>query len=101
MKRSGIVHAELAEALTSPRHTDLFAVSDPGLPVPDHVPVIDLGVRYGLPEFLPVPGLILDEVEVEVEWAWVSSNVVEANPTVHQALHATVAPELFDHDEFK
>lgn len=99
MKRSGILHAELAKALTSPRHTDLFAVSDPGLPVPDHVPVIDLGVSYGMPEFLPVLALVLDDVEVEA--AWVSCDVVEANPRVHEALHAAVAPELIAHEEFK
>ncbi|MFI6999971.1 D-ribose pyranase [Nocardia sp. NPDC050175] len=85
-------------ALVALRHTDTFAVSDSGLPVPLGVPVIDLGISYGLPRFAPVLELILDEVAVEA--AWGSADVVAANPEAADILTRLHA-ELLDHEEFK
>ncbi len=99
MRRSGVIHSGLARALTDLRHTDLFAVVDSGLPVPAGVPVIDLGVVYGVPAFLPVLDAVLGEVTVE--GAWVSADVVDANPAVHEELFRRMAPRLLDHEELK
>ena len=54
MKKSGILHAELAGHLARLGHTDQFLVVDSGFPVPPGVPVVDLRVVYGLPGFAPV-----------------------------------------------
>ncbi len=99
MRRAGIVHADLARALTALRHTDLFVVSDSGLPAPPEVQVIDLAICYGVPGFLPVLRAILDEVVVEA--AWGSHEVVQANPTLHRDLQELPGFDLVDHEEFK
>lgn len=99
MRRSGIVHAELAAALTGLRHTDLFAISDSGLPVPTGVQLVDLGVSYGMPKFLPVLDLVLAEVEVEA--AWTSADIEVRNPDLAAALSERVEPEALEHEEFK
>jgi D-ribose pyranase len=99
MRTTGIIHAELASALTGLRHTDLFAVSDSGLPVPSGVPVIDLGISYGFPHFEPVLDLILREVTVEA--AWGSRDVSTENPDTATLLAERVQAELIDHEEFK
>lgn len=99
MRTSGLIHAGLLSALTSLRHTDLFAVSDSGLPVPTQVPVIDLGVTYGLPGFEPVLKLILAEVTVEA--AWGSYDIEDANPQAAALLHDRLDAELIDHEDFK
>ncbi|WP_063052506.1 D-ribose pyranase [Nocardia arthritidis] len=98
MRTSGLIHAELLAALTALRHTDLFAVSDSGLPAPAGVPVIDLGITYGLPRFEPILELILGEVTVEA--AWGSRDVADANPEA-AALLSDLNAELIDHDDFK
>ncbi|MFD6157683.1 D-ribose pyranase [Nocardia sp. NPDC060256] len=98
MRTGGLIHAELMSALVALRHTDTFAVSDSGLPVPPGVPVIDLGISYGMPRFAPVLELILDEVAVEA--AWGSADVVAANSEAADILTRLNA-ELLDHDEFK
>ncbi|NIZ92812.1 D-ribose pyranase [Kineococcus rubinsiae] len=99
MRRSGLVHAELLGRLTALRHTDSFAVSDSGLPVAAGIPVVDLGVSYGVPGFAHVLGLVLAEVVVEA--ACVATQI-ERNPA---ALAAVVAAgcdvERVDHEEFK
>ncbi|MFG3621354.1 D-ribose pyranase [Nocardia sp. NPDC047654] len=98
MRTSGLIHAELLAALTALRHTDLFAVSDSGLPAPVGVPVIDLGISYGLPRFEPILELILGEVTVEA--AWGSRDVADTNPEAATLLSGLNA-ELIDHDDFK
>ncbi len=99
MRTSGIIHAELASALTGLRHTDLFAVSDSGLPVPAGIPVIDLGISYGFPRFEPVLDLILHEVTIEA--AWGSREVTDENSDAAELLANHVHAELIDHEEFK
>lgn len=99
MRRSGLVHAELLGRLTALRHTDLFAVSDSGLPVAPGVPVVDLGVSYGVPGFAHVLGLVLAEVVVEA--ACVATGI-EGNPEALTAVAAAGCPvEQVDHEEFK
>ncbi|WP_406230515.1 D-ribose pyranase [Nocardia sp. NBC_01009] len=99
MRTSGLIHAELLSALTALRHTDLFAVSDSGLPTPAGVPVIDLGISYGFPRFEPILDLILDEVTIEA--AWGSRDVVNQNPEAANLLRHRLHAELIDHDDFK
>ncbi len=101
MKRTGIVHAQLAARLAGLRHTETFVVSDAGLPVPLGMPVVDLGYRYGQPGFRDVTATVLAEVVVEHSWA--SRDVVAANPDVWAFLQGTLdaPPELIDHEDFK
>ncbi len=99
MQTSGIVHAELAGRLAGLRHTDLLAVADSGLPVPPGVPVVDLGVLYGVPPFLTVLDAVLATVTVEASWA--ASEVDGANPDVAAALRERLSPALVTHERFK
>lgn len=99
MRREGIVHARLSRELAGLRHTDLFAVTDSGLPVPRGVRLVDLGVLYGVPPFLPVLRAILAEVEVEA--AWGSQDVTDENAPMAAALSDLVSPTLLPHDELK
>lgn len=99
MRTTGIIHADLLSALTALRHTDLFAVSDSGLPVPVGVPVIDLGISYGFPRFEPILDLILNEVTVEA--AWGSRDVTSHNPEAAALLIDRLQADLLDHATFK
>lgn len=65
MKRRGILNVELAGRCARLGHTDLVCVADCGLPVPAHVPVVDLAVVQGLPRFADVLDALLDELVVE------------------------------------
>lgn len=99
MRIKGIINAQLQQRLTELRHTDLFAISDSGLPVPAHVAVVDLALCYGVPGFLQTLDLVLCEVVVEA--AWNSASVVEANPAVSLRLKALPNLQLIDHTDFK
>lgn len=65
MRRSGILHAELNRQLSLLGHTDTVVLGDAGLPIPRHVPVVDLAVVLGLPRLRPVLDALLEIVVVE------------------------------------
>lgn len=65
MKRTGIMHAELAGRLAALGHTQSVVVADVGLPVPAGVPCVDLAIVQGLPRFADVLNAVLGELVVE------------------------------------
>lgn len=103
MKRSGIINAPLSGALARLGHTDLVVLADAGLPVPTHVPVVDLAVVYGLPRFTDVLDALLGDLVAEHAWisresddwpggAWVDSRLGFAAERIdHSDLKAMVA----------
>jgi D-ribose pyranase len=100
MKRSGILHGDLAGHLARLGHTDRFLVVDSGFPVPGNVPVVDLRVVYGLPAFAPVFAAITDEVVVE--HALLASELAGANRAVDALIRGRFPEaETVDHAELK
>jgi D-ribose pyranase len=100
MKRTGIIHAELARRIAGLRHTDTFVICDAGLPLPPTTPCIDLGYRYGHASFTDVTTAVL--ADVVVEHSWVSRDVLTVSPHVHRHLHDLgLTPEPIEHELFK
>jgi D-ribose pyranase len=100
MKRTGIIHAELASRIAGLRHTDTFVICDAGLPLRAGTPCVDLGYRYGQASFADVAATVLGEVVVE--HSWMSEDVVPVSPGVHRVVtDLGLAPELIAHDAFK
>jgi D-ribose pyranase len=100
MRRTGIIHAELARQLAALRHTDTFVICDAGLPLAPGTPCVDLGYRYGAPSFADVVAAVLPEIVVE--HSWISGEMAEANPEGLGLLHAHgLVPVPVPHEEFK
>lgn len=65
MRTDGLWHAGLVQLIVSMRHHDTVVIADAGLPVPHHVPTIDLGWSRREPRLLPVLSAVLTELVVE------------------------------------
>ena len=65
MKRSGLLHADLAGHLARLGHTDLVVVADRGLPLPPGVPVVDLALVPGVVDLRTVLDAVLVEIVVQ------------------------------------
>ncbi|MEW6920814.1 D-ribose pyranase [Trueperella pyogenes] len=65
MKKSGLLNPDLNRAIARLGHTDTFVVADCGLPIPDHVPIVDLSLVFGIPRFADVVNALLTEVVTE------------------------------------
>lgn len=99
MRVTGLWHAELVGLIVSMRHHDTLVIADAGLPVPVHVPVVDLGWTRGEPRLLPLLGAVAGELVVEQ-----ATVAVEADERFVAATGARlggVPIERIAHEEFK
>ncbi|MYL35261.1 D-ribose pyranase [Pontibacillus yanchengensis] len=84
MKKNGMINSDIASVLARLGHTDTIVIADCGLPIPEHVPRIDLSITKGTPSFIEVLEAILDDMEVE---KMTLANEMEIhNPSLHQNL---------------
>jgi len=67
VKRSGLLHADLAGHLARLGHTDLVVVADRGLPLPPGVPVVDLALVPGVVDLRTVLDAVLAEIVVQYD----------------------------------
>lgn len=65
MKRKGILNSEISRVLSYMGHTDLIAVGDCGLPIPDEVERIDLALKFGIPTFMETLETVVEDMKVE------------------------------------
>lgn len=101
MKKQGILNSEIASVLATLGHTDKIVIADCGLPIPDHVPRIDLALKLGTPSFMGVLDTILADMEVEkMTWA---SELKEHNYTLHQTIQQQfeLSSTFVSHEELK
>ncbi len=65
MKRTGILHRELSDAVASLGHYDLVVLSDAGLPVPPAARRVELALAPDLPGVPQVLEVLLQEMLIE------------------------------------
>jgi D-ribose pyranase len=83
MKKSGVLHNELAQFVALMGHGDMLVIGDRGLPFPRHeyTTCIDLSIGRDLPRVVDVLKVVLQELEIE--------RVIIANET------KTVSPRAY------
>jgi len=104
MRRNhGTLNAQLSRVFSELGHTDEIVVTDAGLPIPPGVERVDLAVRAGLPSFLQLLDVTLEEVAVEAAVA--PTEVATHSPQLLAALRERLSAigvelELVPHVEF-
>jgi D-ribose pyranase len=94
VKRAGILNGDLSYLVATLGHTDVVAVADAGLPIPDQVWRIDLALVPGIPGFVQTLRALL--AEVVVERAVIAAEMAQRNPEVYRALKAILAQTPID-----
>lgn len=80
MKKHGILNSEISAVLSHMGHTDLIAVGDCGLPIPDGVKKIDLALSFGNPGFMDVLKVVSDDMKIEK--LILSEEIKDHNPEI-------------------
>lgn len=102
MKKRGVLHNELAQAIARMGHGDLLVIADAGLPVPPGVPCIDLAVRCGLPPMLEVTRAVAEELQVAA--VTIADELLARDEALPAALRELFPEARFSHvshDELK
>ncbi len=96
MKRSGILHAQLAGIIAGLGHGDIVVIGDAGLPVPPNVTTVDLAVTLGTPPFWDVSDAVLGEMIVERALI-----AAEADAEVKARFASRLATDTISHEQLK
>ena len=80
MKKAGILNSEISRVLSYMGHTDLIAIGDCGLPIPDTVERIDLALKFGVPTFMETLATLVEDMKVEK--IILAEEIKEQNPKV-------------------
>ena len=103
MKKSTLLNSNISAVIADMGHTDMLAIGDCGLPVPDCVEKIDLCVRKGLPAFLDVLDAVLEELCVER--IVLAEEIKTASPDMEKEIlgrfDGRVRVEYVPHETFK
>jgi D-ribose pyranase len=83
-RNNGTLNGQLSRVISETGHTDQIVVTDAGLPIPSAVERVDLAIRPGLPSFLDLLDVVLDEMEIE--GAVMSEEIRDASPTMQKAI---------------
>lgn len=94
MKKSGLLNPDLCYAIARLGHTDTWAVADCGLPIPEHVEIIDLALVFGIPTLEQVLNALKPEAVVE------GAVIAEGTPErIREMVDTDV--EVVTHEELK
>ncbi|MFL0374285.1 D-ribose pyranase [Paenibacillus amylolyticus] len=103
MKRNGMLNSHISKILSDLGHTDMIAIADVGLPVPDGVLKIDLALKLGTPNFREVVEAIAEDMVIEK--VIVAEEIREGNPVAMQFITEKFRVEAIDasvsHEQFK
>ncbi|KAA8745844.1 MULTISPECIES: D-ribose pyranase [Paenibacillus] len=103
MKRNGMLNSHISKILSDLGHTDMIAIADAGLPVPDGVLKIDLALKLGTPSFREVVEAIAEDMVIEK--VIVAEEIREGNPVAMQFITEKFGVEAIDasvsHEQFK
>lgn len=104
MKKTRLLHAELAQCIATLGHGDMLIIADAGLPIPKGVQRIDLAVSLGVPRLADVLEAVLSEMQVERSIIAQEALVNQAAPAWYQTMIDKGLPpsfEILSHDDFK
>jgi len=65
MKKSGILHSELARIVAGMGHSDKLVICDSGFPIPHGRPVADVVLTVGVPGLIQTLKVVLQELHIE------------------------------------
>ncbi|MEN2767825.1 D-ribose pyranase [Ornithinibacillus xuwenensis] len=102
MKKSGILNRDIAAVLARLGHTDTVIIADCGLPIPDHIPCIDLSIRLGKPSFTSVLEAL--EEDMVIEKMILANEIKIKNSGLHTHLakqYSKIPLDYVSHEELK
>jgi D-ribose pyranase len=91
MKRSGLLHPALIQAIAAAGHGDVIVIGDSGLRVPRNCRRIDLGVTCGVPGIVDVLRAVVGELAIES--AVIASEFRDWNPEIREHVLAELPVE--------
>lgn len=102
MRKTALLNSDIAEVISKMGHTDMIAIGDCGLPIPDETRRIDLAIIKDLPSFMDTMKAIL--LELQIEEVILATETKDINPNIFQKIEEEIKDAkitFISHEELK
>ena len=106
MKKTALLNRDISAVVAAMGHGQMLVIADCGLPVPEHVPCIDLALVRGQPTLLSVLEAVMTELCVEK--VTLAAELAQASPQFHCQLLSAIdewtplpQQQSLSHEDFK
>ena len=102
MKKTALLNSQLSEVISKMGHTDMLAIGDCGLPIPDCTKRIDLALIKNLPSFIDTLKAVL--LELQVEEVIIAAEIETKNIEVYKKIKEEIGDTkitIVSHEELK
>lgn len=102
MKKTPLLNSCICEVISKMGHTDMIAIGDCGLPIPDGTKRIDLALLKGVPSFIQTLRAVL--LEQQIEEVIIARETTETSPEIFEAIKEEVGDvkiTFISHEELK
>lgn len=102
MRKTTLLNSDISAAISRMGHTDMLAIGDCGLPIPDETKRIDIALIKDIPGFLQTLEAVL--LELQVEEILLASETKEVSPELYKKILeviGNVKVTWISHEELK
>lgn len=102
MRKTELLNSDIAEVISKMGHTDMIAIGDCGLPIPDETRRIDLAIIKNLPTLMDTMRAIL--LELQIEEVILATETKDINPKIFKEIKNEIKDTkitFISHEELK
>lgn len=102
MRKTALLNSDISAVISRMGHTDMLAIGDCGLPIPDETKRIDIALIKNIPGFLQTLEAVL--LELQVEEILLASETKEVSPELYEKILeviGNVKVTWISHEELK
>lgn len=102
MRKTSLLNSNISSVISRMGHTDMLAIGDCGLPIPDETERIDLALIKGVPGFLETLKAIL--VELQIEEVILAEETERISPKLFEEIKSEIGDvklTFISHEELK
>lgn len=102
MRKTALLNSNLSSVISKMGHTDMIAIGDCGLPIPNETERIDLALINGVPTFIETLNVTL--MELEIEEVIIAKETEEISPKLFEEIKKIIGDvkiTFVSHEELK
>lgn len=102
MKKTALLNSDIASVIATMGHTDMLAIGDCGLPIPNETKRIDIALIKNIPGFIETLKVVI--MELQVEEVVIATETKEVSPKLYEEISSILSDvkiTFVSHEELK
>lgn len=88
MRKTALLNSQISEVISKMGHTDMLAIGDCGLPIPNETERIDIALIKNIPGFIQTLQAVI--MELQIEEVLLAVETKEVSPSLFKEIQETI-----------